>query len=190
LSIETVAEGSMVTPVGGMALAEVMRVLRALEASGVRYWLEGGWGVDALAGRQTRPHRDLDIDLDATQEALAVSVLEELGYTIDEDWRPNRVDLVAADRGRVDLHPLAIDQDGSARQAALEGGHYLFPLSYFTVGQLNGHPVPCVTREAQMAFREGYELRASDRHDLELLEAMRGPAVDSLPRWVYLPADS
>jgi lincosamide nucleotidyltransferase A/C/D/E len=72
----------METPVGGMALAEVMRVLRALEAAGVRYWLEGGWGVDALAGRQTRPHRDLDIDLDihldATQEALAVSVLEKL----------------------------------------------------------------------------------------------------------------
>ena len=175
------------TPDGGMALAEVLRVLRALEGAGVRFWVEGGWGVDALVGHQTRPHRDLDVDFDSRQEALALSVVEELCYTIDEDWRPNRVDLVAADRGRVDLHPLDIDQDGSARQAALEGGH--IPPSYFTVGHLNGHPIPCVTGEAQIALREGYELRPSDRHDLELLHTMTGPAVEALPRSVHLPAE-
>lgn len=27
----------------------------------MRVWLDGGWGVDALLGRQTRPHDDMDI---------------------------------------------------------------------------------------------------------------------------------
>ena len=49
---------------GSMNAEEVLRILDALEDKGVRYWLSGGWGVDALAGRQTRPHDDLDIAID------------------------------------------------------------------------------------------------------------------------------
>jgi len=155
-----------------MPLAEVLTVLRALDAAGVRYWLEGGWGVDALIGRQTRPHRDLDVDVDADQEELVLAVLGGLGYAVDTDWRPNRVEVAAPGRGWVDVHPLRLDADGSARQAALGGGHHLFTASYFTVGRLGDRPVPCVTREAQIAFREGYRLRPTDHHDLAVLQAM------------------
>src|SRR5215211_3963197 len=49
-----------------------------------------------------------------------------MGYTVETDWRPNRVELCAAGRGRVDLHHLLVDQDGSARQAALDGGFHVF----------------------------------------------------------------
>ena len=164
-----------------MVIAEVLAVLRSLDAAGVRYSLEGGWGVDALIGHQTRPHRDLDIDVDAAQESLVLDVLGELGYVIETDWRPNRVELVAPGRGRVDLHPLQIADDGSARQAALDGGHHEFPASYFTVGRLGGCTVRCVTREAQIAFHEGYELRPVDRHDLEILEAVRGIRTPGTP---------
>jgi lincosamide nucleotidyltransferase A/C/D/E len=97
-------------------------VLAALTALGCRFWLEGGWGVDALVGHQTRPHRDLDVDLDARSEEPALAVLAEMGYTVETDWRPNRIELHAPGRGRVDLHPLLIDENGSARQAALHGG--------------------------------------------------------------------
>lgn len=72
----------------GMTLAEVVRVLEALELAGCRFWLEGGWGVDALVGHQTRPHRDVDIDIDAECEQAALAALEELGYTVETDWRP------------------------------------------------------------------------------------------------------
>lgn len=160
-------------PAQGTAITEVLTVLRSLDAARVRYWLEGGWGVDALIGHQTRPHRDLDIDVDATQETLVLGVLHELGYVIETDWRPNRVELVAPGRGWVDLHPLRIDDDGSARQAALDGGYHEFPASYFTVGRLGDRTVPCVTKEAQIAFRGGYEPRPVDHHDLEVLESIR-----------------
>ena len=155
-------------------LTEVLAVLNALSAAGCRYWLEGGWGVDALVGRQTRPHRDLDVDIDAATETAALAVLAERGYVIETDWRPNRVELVAVRRGRVDLHPLLIAEDGSARQGALGGGYYHFPSTYFTVGHLSGTDIPCITAEAQRLFRQGYELRSVDRHDLQVLMDLEG----------------
>ena len=68
---------------GGMSWAEVALVLRALNEADIRYWLQGGWGVDALVGRQTRSHRDLDVDLDQTLEAEALDVLTQLGYAVE-----------------------------------------------------------------------------------------------------------
>jgi lincosamide nucleotidyltransferase A/C/D/E len=159
-------------PSPSMALAEVLVVLQALDIVGCRYWLEGGWGVDTLVGRQTRPHRDLDVDFDAAYEAEALTALHELGYVVETDWRPNRVELVAPARGWVDLHPLVLDEDGSARQAALDGSYHRFDRSWFTVGELGGRPVPCVTAQAQRLFRERYEHRPVDRHDLDLLEEL------------------
>lgn len=155
-----------------MVLAEVLTVLEALDTVGCRYWLEGGWGVDALVGRQTRAHRDLDVDFDAAYEAQALAVLQQLGYVVETDWRPNRVELAAPKRGWVDVHPLLLAEDGSARQAALGGGYHRFDRTWFTVGELGGRPVPCVTAEAQRLFREGYEHRPVDRHDLELLKEL------------------
>jgi lincosamide nucleotidyltransferase A/C/D/E len=71
----------------------------------------------------------------------------------------NRVELAAAGRGWVDLHPLLIEEDGRARQAALGGGFHDFPSTFFTVGPLDGAPVPCVSAPAQSLFRTGYEAR-------------------------------
>jgi lincosamide nucleotidyltransferase A/C/D/E len=155
-----------------MALTEVLTVLEALDTVGCQYWLEGGWGVDALAGQQTRPHRDLDVDFDAAYEGAALAVLQQLGYVVDTDWRPNRVELVAPTRGRVDMHPLLLDADGGARQAALEGGYHHFDRSWFTVGELGGRRVPCLSAEAQRLFHQGYEHRPIDRHDLDQLAGL------------------
>ena len=47
-----------------MRLADVVEILSDLRAAGCRVWVAGGWGVDALVGRQTRPHRDLDLAVD------------------------------------------------------------------------------------------------------------------------------
>lgn len=156
----------------GMRIEEVHRVLRAMTTARCRFWIEGGWGVDALVGRQTRPHRDLDVDVDSRDEALVLSVLDDLGYTIETDWRPNRVELVAPHRGWVDVHPFEFDESGGARQAALDGGWHEIPDSYFTHGHLEGIWVPCVSEAAQRRFHTGYEPRDVDKHDLALLDAL------------------
>jgi lincosamide nucleotidyltransferase A/C/D/E len=130
-------------------------------------------GIDALVGHQTRPHRDVDLDIDGSCEEQVLAALADLGYVIETDWRPNRVELAAPGKGWVDVHPLVIDDDGSARQAALGGGWHEFPRSFFTTGHLGDVAVPCVSRQAQRLFHSGYELRQVDRHDLALLDQLK-----------------
>src|SRR4051794_25159397 len=74
---------------------EVLEVLTALEEAGCRFWIAGGWGVDALVGAQTREHRDLDLAIDAAREAGVLAALAGLGYAVETDWRPARVQLAA-----------------------------------------------------------------------------------------------
>jgi lincosamide nucleotidyltransferase A/C/D/E len=44
-----------------MKSGAVVALCLRLQAMGIPIWLDGGWGVDALLGEQTRPHDDLDI---------------------------------------------------------------------------------------------------------------------------------
>lgn len=154
----------------GMTLEQLLIVLAAIRGVGCRFWLEGGWGVDALVGHQTRPHRDVDLDVDAAFESDVLAALADLGYVIDTDQRPNRVELAAPGRGWVDVHPFVIDGRGNARQAAQGGGWHHVPASFFAMGRLGDVPVPCFTVEAQRVFHSGYELRDIDRRDLATLD--------------------
>jgi lincosamide nucleotidyltransferase A/C/D/E len=164
---------------GATDAAEVRAVLDALDSAGCPAWLEGGWGVDALAGRQTRPHRDLDIAIDASQESLVLATLDRLGYTIETDWRPTRVELVAPGRGWVDVHPVVLDSAGDGVQTGLDGETYRYPAAGFTTGTVAGRTVGCISVEQQIAWRSGFALRAVDHHDLAVLHqllAARQPA--------------
>lgn len=152
-------------------------VLAELAAADCVFWVGGGWGVDALVGRQTRPHRDLDLAVHAADEAVALDVLGRRGYAVETDWRPVRVELVAPGRGWVDLHPVAFDARGHGQQASLDGDPFDYPPEAFTTGRLDGLTVPCLARDQQRRFHSGYPLRAADRHDLALLESLASPAV-------------
>lgn len=63
-----------------MQVTEVQAVLADLRRSGCLARAGGGWGVDALVGRQTRAHRDLDLAVNAEDESAALRVLEHRGY--------------------------------------------------------------------------------------------------------------
>lgn len=152
-----------------MNLRQVLAVLDAVRSCTCRFWLEGGWGVDALVGHQTREHRDVDIDIDARCEEQVLAKLQDMGYVIETDWRTNRVELASANQGWVDVHPLVIDDHGNARQASLDGGWHEWPRSFFTTGKLDRVLIPCVSLEAQRLFHSGYQLRPQDEHDLALL---------------------
>jgi lincosamide nucleotidyltransferase A/C/D/E len=43
-----------------MTAEDIVELYSGLLARGVQLWVDGGWGIDALAGRQTRPHKDFD----------------------------------------------------------------------------------------------------------------------------------
>lgn len=157
-----------------MDLLAVWTVLEALGANGIRTWVGGGWGVDALVGRVTRPHRDLDLAVDAERLDDAVRVLGRLGYAPETDWLPVRLELAAPGVGeeiaRVDLHPVRLAKDGSGRQAGPDGGHFTYPAGDWAVGWLDGRVVPCISARLQRVFHEGYEPSTRDRQDLAQLD--------------------
>ena len=39
----------------------VLEVVQALERAHLAVWIDGGWGVDAVLGTQTRDHHDVDL---------------------------------------------------------------------------------------------------------------------------------
>lgn len=152
-----------------MPLTEVLAVLAALSKSGYQFWVGGGWGVDALYGRQTRAHRDLDLAVDLRDVEGTVETLTSRGYTTETDWRPVRVEMINPAVGWVDLHPVDFDESGYGRQADIGGGWFEYPPGSFSFGNLGGVVVPCLSQNKQLQFRRGYELRDVDRHDLQLL---------------------
>jgi lincosamide nucleotidyltransferase A/C/D/E len=155
-----------------MGASDVLAVLEALSCAGCRAWVGGGWGVDALAGRQTRPHRDLDLAVDDDHQAAAIDALGRLGFVVETDWRPVRVELVADADGWVDLHPVVFDADGNGRQADVDGGHFEYPRDCFSAGSIGGVTVACLSVAQQLRFHEGYQPRDHDRHDLALLHSL------------------
>src|SRR5712675_1974050 len=54
----------MLVTKSGMNSADVIHLYTTLEKLGVEVWIDGEGGVDALLGKQTRPHQDLDIAIE------------------------------------------------------------------------------------------------------------------------------
>ena len=151
---------------------DLMKVIELFENTGITYWLDGGWGVDILAGKQTRIHRDIDINFDAQYTEKLLNVLLNLGYKIDTDWKPVRIELYSDELGYLDIHPFVLNEDGTSKQADLEGGWYEFEKDYFGSVFFEGKTIPCISLKGQKVFHSGYELRDKDKHDISILESL------------------
>jgi len=155
---------------------EVVRVLDALETAGVHPIVMGGWGVDALLGEQTRPHRDLDLlvaagdEITRANETMAALRYRFLLEEVDTDsFFPRRV--VWRDRlGRTaDLHPFIaayapIVADPREPRAGSIGGRGVVCLS----PQVQ---LTCIERtfRAREARREAHAVRLRDAQDVREL---------------------
>lgn len=144
-------------------------ILDLFESLCVTNWLDGGWGVDALYGRETREHRDIDINFDAAKTGVVLKALKDLGYVLETDWLPVRAEFTHSRYGYLDIHPFDIGEQ-SVKQANPEGGFWEFPSEYFGKAVFEGRTIPCISLEGQKAFHSGYELKEKDLHDIEILE--------------------
>lgn len=151
---------------------DLLKVLDLLDNTRIRYWLDGGWGVDVLAGKQTREHRDIDIDFDSQYTDELLRVLKENGYEVVVDWSPVRVELYHSQLSYIDIHPFVLNNDGTAKQADLEGGWYEFEADIFGSAVFNGRSVPCISAKGQKLFHTGYELCEVDKHDMDIIEKL------------------
>lgn len=154
-----------------MTASEVVRIAAWLEANGVVYQVNGGWGVDGLVGRQTRPHHDLDVFVDESHEAALLAWLASRSYQITEDWRPVRVEL-SGPHGRVDVHPMRVDAADDGVQQGLGTEVFVHPSEHRVTGRIDGHDVVVASAERARELRSGYPPRAVDLHDLALLDQL------------------
>jgi lincosamide nucleotidyltransferase A/C/D/E len=147
-------------------------IVERLEAVSAIVWVGGGWGVDALVGRQTRPHGDLDVAVDAAALPAVLGLLAGLGFAATEDWLPVRIEVAHPDGRRVDLHPVTLAADGSGIQPGLDGVVFVYPVGCTTAGHIAGGPVRCHTVAQQLTFRQGFTWRDVDYHDVALLREL------------------
>jgi lincosamide nucleotidyltransferase A/C/D/E len=158
-----------------MSADDVLSVTTLLRAAGADVWIGGGWGIDALLGRETRPHRDLDLMHRVEQEPTVLAALAQAGFAETLDWRPVRF-VVTDPAGReIDLHPLAFAADGSAVQASFEPDRpFVYPAGCFVTGRIGDSAVGCLSAEQQVHFHQGYEPTDRDRDDMAELRAAFG----------------
>lgn len=155
----------------GMPAEEVLAVVDWLEARGAVHVITGGWAVDALVGRATRPHRDLDVIVEAGACDGLARWLRGRGYEVVVDWLPIRVELR---RGRcgVDLHPMEVDGCGDGVQAGFGTQVFEHRAADRTRGRIGGRRVVVATAARLMELHRGYEPRPEDLHDIALLRRL------------------
>jgi lincosamide nucleotidyltransferase A/C/D/E len=162
-------------PQTDMQAEEVVELVDCLERAGIAVWLDGGWGVDALVGEQTRDHDDLDLvarldDVSALQDALA-----RRGYALAGGEAPMSFELTDGVGRQVDVHPVAFTNAGDGVYRMRNGEDWIYPASGFEgVGRVLGRRVRCLTAEVQMLSHTGYEPGANHAHDVTALSRRFG----------------
>jgi 2'-5' RNA ligase len=149
----------------------VVAIVDALQAAGIRCWISGGWGVDALAGRHTRPHGDLDLVVEDKDIERSVDVLAGLGY-----WEWYRAESEVPLFSRVVLH----DHETAGRAVDLHPLELSGTHVEFASGEIEGRPVPCLSLSLQLKTHSSYRKRWRDRSDLALLRKLGEGSVTTL----------
>jgi lincosamide nucleotidyltransferase A/C/D/E len=159
-----------------MTATDVAEVLNRLDEAEIEAWLDGGWGVDALLGEQTRPHNDLDLivrvdDVPGMRKTMAGYGFQLVSGALDSNF------VLRDGQGReIDVHPVRFDDDGNGTYRMENGEDWVFPASGFGgTGRVGRRAVACLTADVQMVdHATGYEPGATDFHDMRLLNARFG----------------
>jgi len=154
-----------------MSAADAVALYDLFEDNGIRVWLDGGWGVDALLEEQTRDHTDLDIGIETSDLPRMRDLLEKKGFrdVPRNDTRPWNF-VLGDDAGRlVDVHAIEFDAAGNGIYGPPENGEMYPARSLQGQGSIAGRPAWCLTPDKQVGFHSGYELSESDYHDVRAL---------------------
>jgi len=157
-------------------LDAILEILACLDEAAVPVWLDGGWGVDALLGEQTRNHRDLDVILDSNDVAILREALLARGFRVKPGGSDTNFVLVD-DQGReIDVHAIAFDDRGFGVFSLEDGRCWPFPPSAFAGrGRIGELRVRCLSPEAQVhCHSQGYEPTDTDIRDMERLQERFG----------------
>jgi len=167
-------------PRAPMAAEHVVQLVEKLEDAGVAVWLDGGWGVDALLGEQTREHDDLDVVVARSIVPLLIEVLADEGYEVAKGQLPTCIVLLDSAGRQVDVHPIEFDDAGDGVYRMEDGRDWAYPaLGFAGKGRVLDRDVRCLTPEVQVLCHAGYELGETDHHDLAVLRGRFGISTGS-----------
>ena len=163
-----------------MTEADVAVLLELFDELGIRVWVDGGWGVDALIGEQTRPHGDLDIVLETESAAKLRAALLARGFE-DVETGDRRAWNYVMGNGllQIDFHLVEFADDGRGIYGPVENGQFYPGSAFGGEGTIGGRTVRCIGAEYQMESHTGYEIKASDVHDVMELHQRLGVPVPS-----------
>jgi lincosamide nucleotidyltransferase A/C/D/E len=159
-----------------MDASRALAIIDCLDRHGVTVWLDGGWGIDALVGRQTRAHDDLDVLAPLQEVERLGAALRQPGYIRAHGQAPLSFELVDATGHQVDVHPVSFANDGEGRYRLEDGRDWVYPRGSLTgIGHIEGVTVRCLTPEFQMlCHATGYALDATHRADVATLSERYG----------------
>jgi lincosamide nucleotidyltransferase A/C/D/E len=154
-----------------MKSPDVLDLYNMLQKLRIPIWIDGGWGVDALLGKETRIHKDLDIAIEQKHITRFRALMEARGY------REIRLDIarphnfvLGDDQGHeVDVHVIVLDHQGNGIYGPAANGE-MYPAASLTgSGTIDGQKVTCISPEWAIKFHSGYELKAEDFEDVSAL---------------------
>jgi lincosamide nucleotidyltransferase A/C/D/E len=149
-----------------MTATDVIEFVQLLNQNNIDVYIDGGWGVDALLGEQTRVHSDLDIAVEHKDVPQIRALLEARGYQDVPRNDTRECNFVLGDDlgHQIDFHSYTFDSAGKH----IFGVEY--PLESLSgSGSVNGYPVKCISPEWMVKFHTGYPLDENDYHDVKLL---------------------
>ncbi|MDQ3821604.1 MAG: amino acid transporter [Acidobacteriota bacterium] len=154
----------------------LVELLRLFDDAGIEVWLDGGWGVDALLERQTRPHKDVDIILRLSHVPKLREILGQRGFTVREGKPPDSFVLADGAGLEVDVHAVAFDGEGNGIYRMQNGEDWVFPAEGFHGrGLIDGMTVQCLSPAVQvLCHAHGYVPEDKDKRDMELLRERFG----------------
>jgi lincosamide nucleotidyltransferase A/C/D/E len=161
-----------------MTRQDVVAIYQLLAARGIKVWVDGGFCVDALVGRATREHSDLDIAVERRDADALCAVLANDGFAPlpREDSSPWSF-VLSDGRRTIDVHVFAYDESGKN----VYGIEYPFG-SLTGTGELDGIEVACVAPQWMFRFKTAYAPSAKDIADVTALANHFGFAIPTRPR--------
>ncbi len=157
-----------------MKADDVITLYQKLEESGIRIWLDGGWGVDALLQEQTRSHKDVDVVVQAEDVGRMREILSRTGFEFAEGTATNFVLKDPAER-EIDVHVVRFDDHGNGIYRMQNGEDWVYPAEGFAgKGKIGAVQVRCLSPSVQMSCHTGYKLREKHIRDMQLLRERFG----------------
>ena len=154
-----------------MQAEDVVELYNLILSNNIKLWIDGGWCVDALLGKQTREHPDLDIAVKRESTAKLHELLIANNYFHKPTLDASEFNYVMEDPdGKlIDVHVFDFDEKGN-NTYGIE-----YPISSLKgIGSINGKTVMCISPEWIYKFKTSYEPKDKDIKDVQALSKKFG----------------